>query len=310
VQRLDPERRSGDSAGVAFGPQHGERLGIADVVADEQHGGRPSVAQQPGEGVALGGRARWPQLQIPLAGEALETLVRVEPVDDRPDPAGGIGDVRRGAIPEREGRELRLDDEPRLTDLGRHRLGQGTTLGQMAVVAGVRDDRHRRRPRTPRQLPHLEAVVAEVGRAADAHPSGEVDRRAAREEHHLDAGQAGHAAERPLGERLGHGAPRIGADARDRAVEVADHEPRPQRQGPGREQTHRHASADGLAARRHGHGDALGAVDGLVGSGGGLAGSIDEPGSPDAAGASKSGICASGKMVFSPASICSGPGPP
>ena len=97
-------------------------------------------------------------------------------------------------------------------------------------MARVGDHDQRLGPGAARQVTTLQAVVAEIGRASDAHAAGQVDRRAPGQEHDLDAGQSRHAPKGALGERLRARSPWIEPDAGDGAVEVAHDQARSTRQ--------------------------------------------------------------------------------
>ncbi len=231
AEGVDADRQAGHRAARARLPEHVEGQRVGHVVADQDGGRRASLAQQPGDGVTLLRGARRTQLEVALAREAFEAAGRIQAVDDRTHPTSGGRDVGCGAVPEGHGRELGLDDQPGLVDRLDQVGGQRPALRQVPVVARIGDDDQRLGPGAARQVAVLQAVVAEIGRATDAHAPGEVDRRAPGQEHDLDAGQTGQASKGTLSERLGARPPGIEPDARDGAVEIAHDQARPSRQG-------------------------------------------------------------------------------
>ena len=228
---MDADRQADHRSTGAGVPKHFEGQRVGHVVADQDGGRRSSLAQQPGDGVTLLRGARRTQLEIALAREAFEAAGRIEAVHDRTHATSGGRDVGCGTVPEGHGWELGLDDQPGLVDLLDHVVGQRPALREVPVVARIGDDDQRLGPGAAGQVAVLQAVVAEIRRATDAHAHGEVDRRAPGQEHDLDAGQPGQAPKGTLGERLRARAPGIEPDARDGAVEIAHDQARPSRQG-------------------------------------------------------------------------------
>ena len=146
--------------------------------------------------------------------------------------------VRRAAPVECDRRALLLEEQPRWPAecLG-HRAGEHDGRGGVPFVAALANHGQALRPTEPGEGACLEAMVAHVADAADAHPRGKVGHRPARDDRDDDAAipvsDPRDPAERPAGEGLDLGsAPEGDARSRDRCegpVEVADDQQRPAR---------------------------------------------------------------------------------
>ena len=126
------QRHPMDPPGLTFRAQDGEGECVAHIVAEQlQDAPRLHVIEQRPERLALGHRARRPQLEDAPAGVALEHMIRIEFCSTAAltcAPPGG-GYIGRLAIVERHRRRLALDDQPRLPSI-RSATPSAKPLGQ------------------------------------------------------------------------------------------------------------------------------------------------------------------------------------
>ncbi len=131
-----------------------------------------------------------------------------------------------------DGGALALDEQPgrRAEDL---RDAPGEDLGgyERVVVAGPEGRDEARRIPAPRERSRLEAVIAEIGQAADAHPRRDIECGPAGqdgdgESFRMPGGHAGKPSERAAGQGHDGGRARIARALGQRAVEVGHHEKR------------------------------------------------------------------------------------
>lgn len=201
-----------------------EGQGIGVIVAEHDDHAWPVLLDEPEQRGALVRGAGWSELERATAARADENATGIDGVRGRHD-AGASGlDVRRSPEMEGQRRSLGLDDQPGLSDGLWHLAPEVLGHGDLGRAGRLSLDLERAGPEAAWGRGPLGAVVAEVTDAADTSPAGQVEHGTSGEKRDLHALGDRQPSQGASGSRDDGGSPRIGHQARERAVEVTGHE--------------------------------------------------------------------------------------
>ena len=180
ADRSTPTARPADRPTSRAARRTREPVGIADVVAERHDRRRSQLGQERLEGLALATRGPRPEVDdepASVVGEVVRRQLAVDGLDGRHDGRPGRDPVVGLADVESDRWALALDEQPRrLAEDLRHAPGEHLGRRQRVLVAGTERGHDAGRVAAAREGAGLEAVVAEVGHAADADPGGHVRR--------------------------------------------------------------------------------------------------------------------------------------
>ncbi len=219
----------GEAPGLAAQARQAQGLegqDVRGVVAQHDHGPRPLLGDDAGQGDALVRGVRRAELQGAPAARAAQDALWVHGLRGGKDARPGRVHVRSRAEMEGHRRALGLHHEPRLAKRRRHLPPQTLGHGRLRGGGRLALDPQRSGSEAPRRARPLGAVVSQVADTADPGPRREVEDRAPGEERDVDVRDRRQATQRPACGWHDGGRPGVADEPGQRAVEVADHEER------------------------------------------------------------------------------------